>query len=155
MEIKFMELAIQLANDNVHSKGGGPFGSVIVKDGKIIGKGCNNVTTTNDPTAHAEVQAIRDACQNLGTFQLDDCEVYTSCEPCPMCIGALYWARPKAIYYAATKEDASEIGFDDQFIYQELEKVIDERTIKMVKVTTKNNNQPFESWKDFTDKVDY
>ena len=150
-----MELAIKLANDNVHSKGGGPFGAVIVKDGKIIGKGCNNVTTTNDPTAHAEVQAIRDACKNLGTFQLDGCEVYTSCEPCPMCFGALYWARPKAIYYAATKEDASEIGFDDQFIYQELEKVIDERTIKMVKITTKNNKQPFESWKTFTDKVDY
>src|SRR4051794_31773257 len=130
-----MDMAVQLAHDNVHSKGGGPFGAIIVKDGKIVGTGCNNVTTTNDPTAHAEVQAIRDACKNLGSFQLDGCEVYTSCEPCPMCIGALYWARPKAIYYACTKEEAAKIGFDDHFIYQELEKPIDQRTLKMVKLS--------------------
>lgn len=155
MDIKFMDLAVQLANDNVHSKSGGPFGAVIVKNGKIIGKGCNNVTTTNDPTAHAEIQAIRDACRNLSSFQLTDCEVYTSCEPCPMCIGALYWARPKAIYYACTKEDAAEIGFDDQFIYEELGKTMEQRLIKMVRLNSKNHDIPFKSWKTFSDKVEY
>lgn len=150
-----MEIAVQLAHDNVLSQGGGPFGAVIVKNGAIIGKGCNNVTTLNDPTAHAEVQAIRDACKNLGSFQLEDCEVYTSCEPCPMCIGALYWARPKAIYYASTKEDAAKIGFDDQFIYQEIEKPIDQRTIKMVNLKSINYKLPFRTWATFSEKVEY
>ena len=155
MDIKFMELAVQLANDNVHSKVGGPFGAIIVKDGQIIGKGCNNVTTTNDPTAHAEIQAIRNACKNLGSYQLKDCEVYTSCEPCPMCIGALYWARPKAIFYDCTKEEAAKVGFDDQFIYEELAKTIEQRTIKMVRLTSENYDLPFKSWKSFSDKVEY
>lgn len=150
-----MELAVQLAKNNVHSKSGGPFGTVIVKDGIIIGKGLNNVTSTNDPTAHAEVQAIRAACKNLGSFQLDDCEVYTSCEPCPMCIGALYWARPKAIYYANTKEEAASIGFDDQFIYKELEKPIEQRALKMIKLTPEDYDVPFKSWKTSPDKVEY
>lgn len=153
--MKFMELAVQLANDNVHSKSGGPFGAIIVKDGKIIGKGCNNVTTTNDPTAHAEILAIRDACKNLGSFQLEGCEVYTSCEPCPMCIGALYWARPKVIYYANTKEDAAKIGFDDHFIYKELEKPIEQRSLKMIKLTSKNHDVPFKSWNTTSDKIEY
>ena len=150
-----MEIAVQLAHDNVLTKGGGPFGAIIVKNGEIIGKGCNNVTTLNDPTAHAEVQAIRDACRNLGSFQLEDCEVYTSCEPCPMCIGALYWARPKAIYYASTKEDAAKIGFDDQFIYQEIEKPIDQRTLKMVNLKSTNYDLPFRTWETFSEKVEY
>lgn len=155
MDYKYMELAIQLANDNVHSKGGGPFGAVIVRNGKIVGKGCNNVTTTNDPTAHAEIQAIRDACKKLGSFQLTDCEVYTSCEPCPMCIGALYWARPKAIYFACTKEEAAEVGFDDQFIYEELEKKMEKRRLSMIRLTPENYDVPFKSWKSFSDKVEY
>lgn len=155
MDSKFMELAIQLANDNVHSKGGGPFGAIVVKDGKVVGKGCNNVTTTNDPTAHAEVQAIRDACKNLDSFQLTDCEVYTSCEPCPMCIGALYWARPKAIYYACTKEEAANIGFDDQFIYEELAKKMEQRRLQMVRLTPENYDIPFKSWKNLSDRVEY
>ncbi len=150
-----MELAVQLANDNVRSKGGGPFAAVIVKDGIIVGKGCNNVTTTNDPTAHAEIQAIRDACKNLSSFQLDECEVYTSCEPCPMCIGALYWARPKAIYYASTKEDAAGIGFADHFIYQELEKPIHERSLKMVRLPSSNYDVPFRTWETSSNKVEY
>jgi len=114
----FMEKAIELSLDNMRSGKGGPFGAIIVKDGKIVGSGANHVTSENDPTAHAEVVAIRDACKNLGTFQLDDCIIYTSCEPCPMCLGAIYWARPKAIYYANTRVDAANIGFDDDFIYE-------------------------------------
>jgi guanine deaminase len=155
MDIKFMEMAVQLANDNVITKGGGPFGAIIVKDGKVVGKGCNNVTTTNDPTAHAEVQAIRNACKNLGSFQLDGCEIYTSCEPCPMCIGALYWARPKAVYYACTKENAAAIGFDDHFIYQELEKPIHQRSLKMDKLDLTNHDLPFRTWETSTEKVEY
>src|SRR4051794_25086547 len=108
-DFQFMEKAIDLALTNVLTSHGGPFGAIVVKDGKIIGTGRNEVTAANDPTAHAEVQAIRDACQNLQAFQLDDCEIYTSCEPCPMCIGAIYWARPKVIYYACTKQDAAKI----------------------------------------------
>ena len=155
MNIQFMEMTIQLADDNVRSKGGGPFAAIIVKDGKIVGKGCNNVTTTNDPTAHAEVQAIRDACTNLGSFQLYGCDVYTSCEPCPMCIGALYWARPKAVYYASTKEDAAAIGFDDHFIYQELAKPIDQRTLKMRKLPSPHYDAPFRTWERTSGKVEY
>jgi guanine deaminase len=150
-----MELAVQLAHDNVRSEGGGPFGAVIVKDGIIVGKGCNKVTTSNDPTAHAEIQAIRDACKNLGSFQLDECEVYTSCEPCPMCIGALYWARPKVIYYASTKEDAARIGFDDHFIYQELEKPLHQRSLKMVQLPSPNYDLPFRTWETSSNKVEY
>lgn len=155
MDIKFMEMAVQLAYENVLVNGGGPFGAIIVKEGKVIGKGCNKVTTTNDPTAHAEVIAIRDACKNLGSFQLTDCEVYTSCEPCPMCIGALYWARPKAIYYASTKEDAAKIGFDDQFIYQELEKPLDQRFIKMLSLLPPSHDLPFRTWETSRNKVEY
>ncbi|TGU86349.1 nucleoside deaminase, partial [Mesorhizobium sp. M00.F.Ca.ET.186.01.1.1] len=116
----WMEHAVNLALDNVTASRGGPFGAIVVKDGQIVGRGRNEVTARNDPTAHAEVQAIREACQKLGTFQLDDCELYTSCEPCPMCLGAIYWARPRAVYYACTKEDAARVGFDDQFIYEQI-----------------------------------
>ncbi|KON71229.1 guanine deaminase [Peribacillus butanolivorans] len=150
-----MEMAVQLAYENVLAKNGGPFGAIIVKDGVVVGRGCNNVTTANDPTAHAEVQAIRDACRNLNSFQLTDCEIYTSCEPCPMCIGALYWARPKVIYYACTKEDAACIGFDDQFIYQELAVPMESRSIKMQQMSFSNHDLPFRTWETYSEKVKY
>ena len=115
-----MREAIRLSIENVESGRGGPFGAVVVKDGVIIARGANEVTSTNDPTAHAEVVAIRNACKALGTYQLEGCEIYTSCEPCPMCLGAIYWARPDKMYYGNTKEDAAAIQFDDHFIYQEI-----------------------------------
>src|SRR3954447_1210832 len=152
---KFMEEAIGEALINVMTSHGGPFGAIVVKDGKIIGMGRNEVTASNDPTAHAEVQAIRDACQNLNTFQLDDCEIYTSCEPCPMCIGAIYWARPKAIYYACTKQDAAKIGFDDQFIYDQLALPVESRKIPMIKIFPANGDLPFRTWENSQDKVEY
>jgi guanine deaminase len=155
VDVKFMEMAVRLANENVLAKNGGPFGAIIVKDGKVVGRGCNNVTTANDPTAHAEVQAIRDACRNLDSFQLTDCEIYTSCEPCPMCIGAIYWARPKAIYYACTKEDAAVIGFDDHFIYQELALPMENRTIEMKQLSFNDHDLPFRTWETNTEKVKY
>src|SRR5665213_1222477 len=117
----FMREAIRLSIDSMRAGNGGPFGVVIVKDGKIIARGFNKVTSTNDPTAHAEVVAIREACKVLNSFQLAGCEIYTSCEPCPMCLGAIYWARPDKMYFANTKSDAAAIGFDDQFIYEEIE----------------------------------
>lgn len=155
MNVKFMEMAVQLANENVLAKNGGPFGAIVVKDGVIVGRGCNNVTTANDPTAHAEVQAIRDACRNLNSFQLTDCEIYSSCEPCPMCIGALYWARPKAIYYACTKEDAANIGFDDHFIYKELALPMENRSLKMANIQFQNHDLPFKTWETYLEKVEY
>src|SRR6478736_7041253 len=120
-KVEFMQEAIRLSIENVTSGKGGPFGAVIVKDGQIIARGVNEVTSSNDPTAHAEVVAIRNACKALGTFQLDGCVIYTSCEPCPMCLGAIYWARPDKMYFANTKKDAADILFDDQFIYDEIE----------------------------------
>jgi len=151
----FMEKAIEVALENVISNHGGPFGAIVVKDGKIIGTGRNEVTASNDPTAHAEVQAIREACQYLNEFQLIDCEIYTSCEPCPMCIGAIYWARPKAVYYACTKEDAAKIGFDDQFIYEQLSLPIDQRNITMKQITPNQYELPFKTWKKSIDKTHY
>lgn len=151
----FMEKAIEVALENVMSNHGGPFGAIVVKDGKIIGTGRNVVTASNDPTAHAEVQAIRAACQYLNDFQLIDCELYTSCEPCPMCIGAIYWARPKAVYYACTKEDAAKIGFDDQFIYEQLSLPIDQRTITMKQISPNQSELPFKTWEKSKDKKHY
>ncbi|KHE72664.1 nucleoside deaminase [Halobacillus sp. BBL2006] len=151
----FMEKAIEVALENVMSNQGGPFGAIVVKDGKIIGTGRNEVTASNDPTAHAEVQAIRAACQYLNDFQLTDCEIYTSCEPCPMCIGAIYWARPKAVYYACTKEDAAKIGFDDQFIYEQLSLPIDQRTIIMKQISPDQYELPFKTWGKSKDKTHY
>ena len=151
----FMEKAIEVALENVISNQGGPFGAIVVKDGKIIGTGRNEVTASNDPTAHAEVQAIRAACQYLNDFQLIDCEIYTSCEPCPMCIGAIYWARPKAVYYACTKEDAAKIGFDDQFIYEQLSLPIDQRTITMKQISPNQYELPFKTWEKSKDKTHY
>ncbi|MCP3740266.1 nucleoside deaminase [Rossellomorea sp. BNER] len=151
----FMEKAIEVALENVMSNQGGPFGAIVVKDGKIIGTGRNVVTALNDPTAHAEVQAIRAACQYLNDFQLIDCEIYTSCEPCPMCIGAIYWARPKAVYYACTKEDAAKIGFDDQFIYEQLSLPIDQRNITMKQISPNQYELPFKTWEKSNDKKLY
>lgn len=129
---EFMRQAIALAQNGIDTNAGGPFGAIVVKNGEIIGEGCNRVTSTNDPTAHAEVVAIRNACAKLGSFQLDDCVIYTSCEPCPMCLGAIYWARPKQVFFACTREDAARIGFDDQFIYEEIEKNFENRQMKLV-----------------------
>ena len=150
-----MSEAVQLALESAQTKNGGPFGAIIVKNGQIVGVGKNSVTTKNDPTAHAEVMAIRDACQNLNTFQLDDCEIYTSCEPCPMCLGAIYWARLNKIYYAATQHDAAKIGFDDNFIYVEIAKEKSERFIQMNQLQPEGYLKPFEFWHETTEKIAY
>lgn len=152
---KFMRRAIALAQDGIDRNVGGPFGAVVVKGGEIVGEGCNRVTSTNDPTAHAEIVAIRNACENLGSFQLDGCALYTSCEPCPMCLGAIYWARPAQIFYAATHQDAADIGFDDQFIYEEIEKPIENRKIKTINFLRDEGLKVFENWTDKTDKTEY
>lgn len=151
----FMNKAVHMAFENVLTNNGGPFGAIVVKDGKIVGSGCNEVTKHNDPTAHAEVQAIREACRALGTFQLTDCEIYTSCEPCPMCIGAIYWSRPKAVYYACTKEEAAEAGFDDHFIYEQIALPVEERQIQMEKLSIEDRHAPFTAWKASKEKVEY
>ncbi|MCH6199398.1 nucleoside deaminase [Aquiflexum sp. LQ15W] len=143
---KFMKMAIDLSRSGMVQGKGGPFGCVIVKDGKVVGQGCNSVLDTNDPTAHAEVVAIRDACKNLGSFQLEGCYLYTSCEPCPMCLGAIYWARPERVFFANTKKDAAAIGFDDQFIYEELELPLKKRKIPFSQLSKKEANQVFKEW---------
>ena len=150
-----MREAIKLSIEKMRAGIGGPFGAVVVKDGEIIARGFNKVTSTNDPTAHAEVTAIREACEKLGTFQLDDCEIYTSCEPCPMCLGAIYWARPKKVYYGNTKADAAKIQFDDQFIYDELDVPMSERKLPMIPLLREEAQQAFKEWEEKTDKVEY
>ena len=154
-EIKFLERAIELSRNGMQSLKGGPFGCVIVKDGKIVGEGANEVTTSNDPTAHAEVVAIRNACKNLKTFQLTDCDVYTSCEPCPMCLGAIYWARPRKVIYANTKQDAAAIDFDDQFIYDEIGQSGTERQIPFIHHPHPAALEVFEQWKSLGNKLAY
>ena len=151
----FMERAIEMARKGMNANAGGPFGCVIVKDDTIIAEEHNKVTSTNDPTAHAEIVAIRKACDKLGSFQLDDCILYTSCEPCPMCFGAIYWARPKMVFFACTKKDAANVDFDDQFIYDELEKDIEDRNIKFVRLMRKEAVSVFREWAEKTDKTDY
>jgi len=153
--IEFMQEAIMLSIENVENATGGPFAAVIVKDGKIIAKGVNQVTATNDPTAHAEVVAIREACKVLDSFQLDGCEIYTTCEPCPMCLGAIYWARPDKLYYANTKEDAAEINFDDKFIYEEIAKPMHERKLFTRQLLREEALQAFKSWRESTEKIEY
>jgi tRNA(Arg) A34 adenosine deaminase TadA len=152
---KFMRRAIELAERGMDANSGGPFGCVIAKDGEIIGEGCNRVTSTNDPTAHAEIIAIREACQRLGAFQLDGCVVYTSCEPCPMCLGAIYWARPERVYFACTREDAANIGFDDRFIYEELEKANNERHLQVINLMREEALAVFNKWATKPDKQEY
>ncbi len=154
-EKKFMDEAIRLAKENVKNGSGGPFGAVVVKDGEIVAACGNSVTPSNDPTAHAEVNAIREACRKLGTYQLDGCEVYASCEPCPMCLGAIYWARPSKVYYASTKEDAADAGFDDSFIYKEITMPEAERSIPFLKVEEKEAGEEFRMWKTSVEKVEY
>jgi guanine deaminase len=146
--------AIELAVENVH-RGGGPFAALVVKDGTVIATGANQVTRTNDPTAHAEMVAIREACRVLGEFQLDGCDFYTSCEPCPMCLGALYWARPARIFFAATHDDASAAGFDDEFIYRQLALPPGERSIAMIHVEDDAATRPFAEWRSKTDRTKY
>ncbi len=151
----FIKHAIQLAKEGMHANAGGPFGALVVKDGVIIGEGYNAVTSSNDPTAHAEVVAIRQACKTLGTFQLDDCIIYTSCEPCPMCLGAIYWARPKKVVYAGNRSDAAEVDFDDQFIYDELDVAIVERKIPFLQIMQEESRKLFKKWKEKQDKIQY
>lgn len=152
---QFMQRAIRLAQNGIDENAGGPFGAVVVKDGEIIGEGWNQVTSTNDPTAHAEVTAIRQACEKLGSFQLEDCTIYTSCEPCPMCLGAIYWARPKKMFYACTREDAAKIGFDDQFIYDEIAGEINNRKIQAVNFMREEALEVFNNWEEKADKIEY
>jgi guanine deaminase len=147
--------AIELAEENVRSGRGGPFAAIVVKDGEIVAEGTNLVTSTNDPTAHAEVVAIRRACSALETFQLIGCELYTSCEPCPMCLGAIYWARPSAIYFGATHADAAEAGFDDSFIYQETRKPVSERAIPTRQILGEQARHPFDVWRKAIAKIFY
>lgn len=150
-----MREAIRLSRECIDSGNGGPFGAVIVKDGKIIARGFNKVTLNNDPTAHAEIVAIREACSTLNTFQLAGCTVYTSCEPCPMCLGAIYWARPDKLYYANTKKDAAEIGFDDDFIYHELDLPLAQRTIPAFPLLRDEALEVFTTWKALENKIQY
>jgi guanine deaminase len=152
---KFIKAAVNEALKGLENNEGGPFGCVIVKNGKIVGRGHNKVTSTNDPTAHAEVMAIRDACKNLNSFQLTDCTIYTSCEPCPMCLGAIYWARPDKVFYGSTKADAASIGFDDAFIYKEINLDYSQRSIPFEQCARDIALEPFNKWDSLEDKVEY
>lgn len=152
--LEFTEEALAMAAANI-AEGGGPFAALVVLDGKIIGRGVNHVTTINDPTAHAEVMAIRDACRNLNHFKLENAVIYTSCEPCPMCLGAIYWARIKKIFYAASNTDAAKAGFDDSFIYKEIALPLEERSVPAFRVDTEKFFLPFQRWIDTESKVDY
>ena len=149
-----MARAVELSLANVGA-GGGPFAALVVKDGAIVGEGTNRVTVTNDPTAHAEIVAIREACRALGSFQLAGCDFFTSCEPCPMCLGALYWARPERVYFGNTAADAAAVGFDDSEIYAQLQLPLGERRIPMVQLMREEAQQAFVAWREKTDKVRY
>ena len=151
----FLRKAIRLAKEGMRNNHGGPFGAIVVKDGKIIGKGRNLVSSTNDPTAHAEVVAIRDACNKLQDFQLDGCTIYCSCEPCPMCLGAIYWARPDKIVYACSREDAAAISFDDNFIYKEIAIPPSERSIPALQLLREEGLQVFQEWEKKEDRTKY
>jgi tRNA(Arg) A34 adenosine deaminase TadA len=155
MKKTFMQAAIRLSIRNMRRGAGGPFGAVVVRRGQIVGRGWNQVTSTNDPTAHAEVTAIRDACKKLKTFQLDDCELYTSCEPCPMCLAAIYWARFKKVYYGNTRQDAARIQFDDDFLYREVALPISKRKIPMKQLLRPAALVAFHEWAVKADKVRY
>lgn len=152
---KYMQMAIDIAMEGMSNGLGGPFGCVIVKDGEVIGKGCNEVTSSNDPTAHAEIVAIRNATKNLQSFQLDGCLIYTTCEPCPMCLGAIYWARPLKVYYGCTRQDAAAFEFDDDFIYKELVLPLGERKIPIHQFNRKEAFKLFKLWKENPNKTKY
>ena len=154
MKNKFMQRAIELSIESINS-GGGPFGSVIVKDEKIISEGMNRVTVDNDPTSHGEIVAIRNACKKLNTFNLSDCSLYSSCEPCPMCMSAIYWSRINKVYYANTRDDAKKIDFDDSFIYSEISKMNKDRSISMEQILRDEALKAFEMWHKKTDKIKY
>jgi guanine deaminase len=154
-EKKFLERAISLSRQGMESGQGGPFGCVIVKDNRIVGEGTNRVTSSNDPTAHAEVVAIREACGKLNTYQLDGCDIYTSCEPCPMCLGAIYWARPRKVIYANTREEAAAIEFDDDFIYSEINAPLGERRIPFIHYSHPAAKEIFVAWKNWDGKTKY
>lgn len=152
---KFLQQAIDLAVENVKSGKGGPFGAVIVKNGNVIATGTNVVTSSNDPTAHAEISAIRNACDKLSSFQLEDCVIYSSCEPCPMCLGAIYWARPKRLVFAADKNQAADAGFDDAFIYNEIGLPLEKRQLETENVMLEDSNKPFLAWRNNAKKTEY
>lgn len=151
----FMARAIELARQGVENNDGGPFGCVVVRDGEVLGEGNNRVTSSNDPTAHAEIIAIREACRSLNSFQLDGCSIYTSCEPCPMCLGAIYWARPARVFFACTRDDAAEIGFDDKFIYDEMERANADREMALMPLMRDEALKVFGHWAAKPDKVEY
>jgi tRNA(Arg) A34 adenosine deaminase TadA len=155
MKEKFMREAIRLSIQMMRRGKGGPFGAVVVRNGKVVGRGSNQVTSTNDPTAHAEILAIREACQRLKTFQLEDCELYTSCEPCPMCLSAIYWARLGRVFYANTRQDAARIDFDDEFIYREVALPIGKRKLKMKQLLREEALAAFAEWQQKADKILY
>ena len=155
MDNPFMARAIRLSIDNVRSGRGGPFGAVVVKDGNIIAEGTNQVTSTKDPTAHAEIVAIREACRKLGAFDLEACQIYTSCEPCPMCLGAIYWARLSRVYFANADADASRVGFDDSLIYRELALPYSQRKIPMIQMMREEALAAFRAWENKTNKIEY
>jgi len=155
MHNKFMTRAIQLSLENIESGRGGPFAAVVVKDGKIVAEGTNCVTSTNDPTAHAEVVAIREACKKLNNFELKHCEIYTTCEPCPMCLGAIYWARPSRVYFANTAADAAQAGFDDSLIYEEIPRPHAQRKIPLIPMMREEALEAFRVWKSKADKTEY
>ena len=155
MKTKFMREAICLSREKMRRNNGGPFGAIIVRRGKIVGRGWNRVTSANDPTAHAEIMAIRDACHRLKTFLLDDCELYASCEPCPMCLAAIYWARLRRIYYANTRRDAMKIGFDDEFLYRELKRPVTRRKLPTKQLLRGEALEVFAEWKIKPDKIRY
>lgn len=151
----FLQKAVDLAQETVQQGIGGPFGSLVVKENQVISKGYNCVTSLLDPTAHAEVQAIRLACKNLKIFQLTGCILYSSCEPCPMCFGAIYWARLQAVYFASTRQDASSAGFEDNFIYRELELSLQERSIPFIQIALPSHQEVFLRWKEKPNKISY
>lgn len=155
MENRMMQRAIELAIENVNSLRGGPFAALVVKNGQIIAEGTNLVTSTFDPTAHAEVTAIRNACRALGDFQLTGCDIYTTCEPCPMCLGAVYWARPENLYYASTRADAAAAGFDDAFIYDQIPVAPEKRAIPCLEFMRKEASAAFDAWRKLSNKTPY
>jgi len=152
---ELMLRAIEIAREGMLSGRGGPFGAVVARNGAIIGEGTNEVTSTNDPTAHAEIVAIRNACLEIGSFQLEGCSIYTSCEPCPMCLGAVYWARPARFFYAATREDAAAAGFDDEMIYEEIALPLDERRLEAQNLLREEARRVLAEWVELPDKIEY
>lgn len=154
-KIDFLKETVNLAADNIKKNNGGPFGAIVVKDGRIIGKGTNSVVSDNDPTSHAEINAIREACKNLNSFQLENCEIYSSCEPCPMCLGAIYWARPAKLIFASTRHDAADAGFDDAMLYQEISLQPSDRELPSEYLPLEKAKKLFEEWINNDQKIPY